>query len=65
MASVRVSGVDPQTKIIWPDFDPYLANGLLVVARIDSSWLKAALWVHRFHRETGRRQPRTPAPSSS
>ncbi len=35
MASVRLSGVDPQTKIIWPDFDPYSANGLLVMARID------------------------------
>ena len=36
MASVRLSDVDPQTKIIWPDFDPYSANGLLVMARIDA-----------------------------
>lgn len=35
MASVRLSDVDPQTKITWPDFDPYSANGLLVMARID------------------------------
>ena len=36
MASVRLSDVDPQTKIIWPDFDPYSASGLLVMARIDA-----------------------------
>lgn len=35
MARVRLSDVDPQTKIIWPEFDPYSANGLLVMARID------------------------------
>ena len=35
MARVSLSDVDPQTKIIWPDFDPYSANGLLVMARID------------------------------
>ena len=35
MASVRLSDVDPQTKIVWPEFDPYSANGLLVMARID------------------------------
>ena len=35
MARVGLSDVDPQTKIIWPDFDPYSANGLLVMARID------------------------------
>ncbi|MEO8309743.1 MAG: BLUF domain-containing protein [Caldimonas sp.] len=35
MARVGLSDVDPQTKIAWPDFDPYSANGLLVMARID------------------------------
>ncbi len=36
MASVSLSDVDPQTKIAWPEFDPYSANGLLVMARIDA-----------------------------
>ena len=35
MARVRLSDVDPLTKIVWPDFDPYSANGALVMARID------------------------------
>ncbi|MDZ7589247.1 MAG: BLUF domain-containing protein [Rubrivivax sp.] len=35
MAQVELSDVDPQTKIVWPDFDPYSASGLLVMARID------------------------------
>jgi hypothetical protein len=35
MARVSLSDVDPQTKIVWPDFDPYSANGALVMARID------------------------------
>ena len=35
MVHVNLSDVDPQTKIVWPDFDPYSANGLLVMARID------------------------------
>ena len=35
MVRVNMSDVDPQTKIVWPDFDPYSANGLLVMARID------------------------------
>ena len=35
MARVSPSDVDPQTKIVWPDFDPYSANGLVVMARID------------------------------
>jgi hypothetical protein len=35
MARVRLSDVDPQSKIVWPDFDPYSANGALVMARID------------------------------
>jgi hypothetical protein len=36
MARVSLSDVDPQTKIVWPDFDPYSASGLLVMARIDA-----------------------------
>jgi hypothetical protein len=35
MAQVELSDVDPQTKIVWPDFDPYSPSGLLVMARID------------------------------
>jgi len=35
MAYVRLSDVDPQTKIVWPEFNPYSPNGLLVMARID------------------------------
>ncbi len=35
MARVGLSDVDPQTKIDWPDFDPYSANGRVVMARID------------------------------
>ena len=35
MAHVSLSDVDPQTKIVWPDFDPYTSNGLMVMARID------------------------------
>jgi Sensors of blue-light using FAD len=35
MARVHLSDVDPQTKIVWPDFDPYSASGALVMARID------------------------------
>jgi Sensors of blue-light using FAD len=35
MARVDLSDVDPQTKIAWPEFDPYSANGLRVMARID------------------------------
>ena len=35
MARVSLSDVDPQTKMVWPDFDPYSANGLMVMARID------------------------------
>ena len=35
MAHVRLSDVDPQTKIVWPEFDPYSPSGLLVLARID------------------------------
>jgi hypothetical protein len=35
MARVSLSDVDPQTKIDWPDFDPYSANGLVIMARID------------------------------
>lgn len=36
MAHVGLSDVDPQTKIVWPDFDPYSANGAMVMARIDA-----------------------------
>lgn len=35
MARVSLSDVDPQTRIVWPEFDPYSANGLVVMARID------------------------------
>lgn len=35
MARVSLSDVDPQTRIDWPEFDPYSANGALVMARID------------------------------
>jgi hypothetical protein len=36
MARVSLSDVDPQTKIVWPEFDPYSANGMVVMARIDA-----------------------------
>lgn len=35
MAHVSLSDVDPETKIDWPEFDPYSITGLLVMARID------------------------------
>jgi Sensors of blue-light using FAD len=35
MARVSLSDVDPQTKIVWPEFDPYSPSGALVMARID------------------------------
>jgi len=35
MARVSLSDVDPQTKIVWPEFDPYSTSGALVMARID------------------------------
>lgn len=35
MARVSLSDVGPQTKIVWPEFDPYSATGALVMARID------------------------------
>lgn len=35
MARVRLSDVDPETKIVWPEFDPYSVSGTLVMARID------------------------------
>jgi hypothetical protein len=35
MARVSLSDVDPQSKIVWPDFDPYSASGGRVMARID------------------------------
>ena len=36
MARVSLSDLDPQTRIVWPEFDPYSANGQLVMARIDT-----------------------------
>ncbi len=36
MARVDLSDVDPQTKIVWPEFDAYSPTGLLVMARIDA-----------------------------
>lgn len=35
MAHVSLSDIDPETKIEWPEFDPYSITGLLVMARID------------------------------
>lgn len=35
MAHVAMFDVDPQTKIVWPEFDPYSASGSKVMARID------------------------------
>lgn len=36
MVRVSMSDVDPQTKIVWPEFDPCSASGALVMARIDT-----------------------------
>jgi len=36
MAHVSLSDVDPQTKIDWPDLDPYSPGGQAVMARIDA-----------------------------
>ena len=33
--SKAVDPQTPQTKIVWPEFDPYSATGALVMARID------------------------------
>ena len=35
MAHVSLSDVDPDAKIVWPEFDPYSQTGLQVMARID------------------------------
>ena len=35
MARVSLSDVDPQTKIVWPELDPYSASGMVVMAKID------------------------------
>ncbi|MBA3057725.1 MAG: BLUF domain-containing protein [Gammaproteobacteria bacterium] len=35
MAHVSLSDIDPETKIDWPEFDPYGTTGVLVMARID------------------------------
>lgn len=36
MARVSLSDVDPQTSIVWPEFDPYSASGMVVMSRIDA-----------------------------
>jgi hypothetical protein len=43
MARVSLSDVDPQTKIVWPEFDPYSSNGALVMARIDELVARGSL----------------------
>ena len=35
MARVSLSDIDPETRVVWPEFDPYSASGALVMARID------------------------------
>ena len=35
MAHVSLSGLDFQTEIKWPEFDPYSADGMRVMAHID------------------------------
>jgi len=35
MALVSLSDIDPETSVDWPEFDPYSATGLLLMARID------------------------------
>ena len=35
MAHVDLSDVDPQSTIVWPEFDAYSPSGALVMARID------------------------------
>jgi hypothetical protein len=35
MAHVNLSDVDPTTKIVWPEFDPYSATGVQIMERID------------------------------
>lgn len=35
MAHVRLADTDLKTKIRWPEFDPYSASGLIVMANID------------------------------
>ena len=35
MARVGLSDVDPETRVVWPEFDPYSASGTLVMTRID------------------------------
>ena len=35
MARVSLSDVDPETRVVWPEFDPYSPLGALVMARID------------------------------
>ncbi len=35
MVCVRLSDVDPQTNVVWPEFDPYSASGQKILGRID------------------------------
>lgn len=35
MAHVSLSDIEPESKIEWPEFDPYSITGLLLMARID------------------------------
>ena len=53
MARVHLSDVDPQTKIVWPDFDPYSANGELVMSRIDALIAQGKLVQRRCCAESG------------
>ena len=43
MAHVSLSDVDPETKIVWPEFDPYSLTGQLVMARIDDLLASGAI----------------------
>lgn len=43
MAQVALSAVDPQTRIDWPEFDPYSASGQRVMARIDELLAKGTV----------------------
>jgi hypothetical protein len=43
MALVSLSDVDPQTRIDWPEFEPYSASGQRVMARIDELIAKGSI----------------------
>ena len=49
MARVSLSDVDPETRVVWPEFDPYSASGALVMARIDELMARG----QRFSTPTG------------